>query len=264
LDLRRLNAIVKPIYNVLPRMQDLLEKISAWKPTCYSCLDMKSAFNSISLSKNSSKYVSFSTIKGHYSMLRLPQGLSQSPTVFQRLANEIFDDFHFQYIAIYLDDLLLASQSSAQHITHLRQCFERMRFSKLKFNPDKYHFMLPEINFLGHTLKATGVKIDQNRTKAIETLPHPTNHKTLKRALGSFAFFRRFLPGFSLLVAPMYNILKKGVPFSWNDECKSSFDKIKSMILSPICLEWPDLNSDFYLFTDGSKKAAGFILSKRS
>src|SRR6266536_979562 len=84
LDLSRLNAIVKPIYNVLPRIQGLLEKISAWKLTCYSSLDMKSAYNSVPLSKNSSQYVSFSTIKGHYQMLRLPQGLSQSPTVFQR------------------------------------------------------------------------------------------------------------------------------------------------------------------------------------
>ena len=99
-----------------------------------------------------------------------------------------------KFILIYLDDLIVYSNSYEEHLQHVRRVFLKCRQFGISLNPKKSQFALREGKLLGHIVSAEGVKIDPVWVEAIQKLSIPRSKKDIQSFLGKINFFRRFIP----------------------------------------------------------------------
>jgi len=132
----------------------------------------------------------------------------------------------------------------------------------LKLQPDKCEFLRREVSYLGHVIGQTGAKPDEKRVKAVRDYPKPRTTREFKGFLGLTGCYRRFIPNFSKIAKPLTELLKKNVPYTWNDKTKTAFVTLKSLLTTEPLLQYPDFTRPFVLTTDTSNDAIEAILSQ--
>lgn len=169
----------------------------------------------------------FVTHEGSYSFCRLPFGLRNAPASFQQTISSIFRKMLFSSVLIYIDDVLIFSQSFKIHMQTLKQVFDLLRNAKLRLHPNKCNFAAGKILYLGHILSSKGVEIDKTKVEIVQNFPRPKNQKQLRSFLGLCIYFRRFVKGHSIISAPLNQLLRKNVNFEWSDDCETAFKNLK-------------------------------------
>lgn len=139
----------------------------------------------------------------------MPFGLCNVLFMFMRLMNEVPKHFCNSCVVVYFDDIIIYSQTIEQYLTHLKYDFEVLRENKLFLNFKKCEFCSSQILFMGFIASQQGITVDPKKIEAITSWPIPTTVIELRSFLGLAAFYRRFVKGFSLIVAPMSDCLKK-------------------------------------------------------
>ena len=119
-----------------------------------------------------------------------------------------------------------------------------------------------EFNYLGHVISEKGVFPEQAKTRVIEEYPTPQNVKQLRSFLGLMSYYRRFVPKFSHIAAPLHKLLKKDAPYEWTISQEQAFQTLKGKLLAPPVLKYPDFNERFILTTDASGEGLGAVLSQ--
>ncbi|VDH92570.1 Hypothetical predicted protein [Mytilus galloprovincialis] len=159
---------------------------------------------------------------------------------------------------------LVFSRSFEEHLSHLEQVFTRLRDANLTLKPSKCVFAAKEVKYLGHIISKEGIKVDPEKTKAISTFPVPTRQKQVRSFLGMCNYYRRFVDSYSKIATPLNGLLKKERErsFKWNRECQVAFDNLKTGLLTPPVLAYPDMNKPFMLTCDASNSAIGFVLGQ--
>jgi len=128
-----------------------------------------------------------------------------------------------KFILIYLDDIIVYSSNHQDHLQHLKKVFLKCRRFGISVNPKKSQFALEEGRLLVHIVSATGVRIDPERVRAIQTLSVPRSKKDIQSFLGKINFVRRFIPNFAELVKHITSMLRKGSEIKWIDVTRRSF-----------------------------------------
>jgi hypothetical protein len=261
IDYRKLNAITKPDAYPLPRIDDMLESFGQAK--WFTTLDLASGYWQVGMNKEDIEKTAFATPFGLYEFLVMPFGLSYAPGTFQRLMNRVLQDFLGDFIAVYLDDVIIYSKGSfEQHVDHIRQVFTALRKANLKVKLKKCHFILPNIHFLGHVVGRDGIKPDPEKIDKVKNFPTPTNITELRSALGLFSYYRKFIKDFSRIAKPMLTLLKKDEPFNWDNKQQQAFDRLKDMLIKAPILTYPDFDKSFVIYTDASGIGLGAVLSQ--
>ena len=130
-------------------------------------------------------------------------------------------------------------------------------------NPKKCSLATSEVKYLGYIVNGQGVRVDPDKVNVILNFPTPRNVKELKSFLGMVGYWRRWIKGLSEMIAPLNHLTSKNVPYQWSQECQDSFNKVKSALVNPPILSYPNFDgSSFILQTDASKHGLGFILSQ--
>ena len=132
----------------------------------------------------------------------MPFGLTNAPAVFQALVNDILRDVINRYVFVYLDDILIFSESMGEHVTYVRLVLQRLLENRLFAKAEKCEFHRSTVQFLGFVVARGKLEMDPSKTEAVVSWPRPTNRKELQRFLGFANFYRRFIRGFSLTVRP--------------------------------------------------------------
>jgi hypothetical protein len=130
---------------------------------------------------------------GLFEFLRMPFGLRNAGSSFQRMMDRVLAGLPFAYC--YLDDLRIASPDLEAHQRHLRLVLERLQQFGLVINLEKCVFAVDSFEFLGHVVSSQGAKPVTSYMEAVERRPPPTTIKELQVFLGLVNFYRRFLPG---------------------------------------------------------------------
>lgn len=136
-DYRSLNSVTKPDLFPLPKITDLLDQLG--RSRYFSTLDLKSGYWQIKVHTDSQEKTAFITHKGLFEFKVMPFGVTNAPAVFQRLMQRVLSGLQSEsaaeFVSVYLDDVIVFSETLSDHLNHLRTVFDRLRQSGLMLNP---------------------------------------------------------------------------------------------------------------------------------
>ncbi|WVZ85409.1 LOW QUALITY PROTEIN: hypothetical protein U9M48_032344 [Paspalum notatum var. saurae] len=204
----------------------------------------------------------FKTKFGLYEWLVMPFGLTNAPSTFMRLMNEVLRVFIGQFVVVYFDDILIYSKSWHEHMDHLRAVFDALRAARLFGNIEKCTFCTDRVSFLGYVVTPQGIEVDEAKVQAIRSWPTPTTVSQVRSFHGLAGFYRRFVPNFSTIAAPLNELTKKGVPFHWGKTQDDAFNLRKIDLLMPHCCNFLILT--FELECDASGVGIGGVLMQEN
>ena len=258
IDFRRVNSITQKDVYPLPRIDDVIERLNG--STIFSKLDLRSGYFQVPLAEGERDKTAFITNDGLWHFNRLPQGLKNSPAVFQRLMNQTLGTLRWDVCLAYLDDIIVYSNSFDQHLIDVNKVCHALHSSNFKLNYDKCSFFQHEISFLGHKINAEGCLPTDDNTRAILQFPVPQSSKAAHSFLQMVGFYRKFIPRFAQISAPLNKFTRKGFLFIWTEAEQSSFNQLKEAVISPAVLVLPDPSQPYTIRTDASRVGIGAVL----
>lgn len=261
IDYRKLNEITISDKFPIPNIESILDKLG--RAQYFSTLDLAKGFHQILVKDEDRCKTAFSTPLGHFEFTRMPFGLKNAPSTFQRLMNSVLRKFINKICVVYLDDILVFSTSFEEHILSLKKIFDTLKEAKLKVQIDKCNLMKLQTEFLGHILTADGIKPNPNKIQIIKNLKLPTSQKQIKSFLGVTGYYRKFVKDYSKVAFPLIKYLKKNSKINQNDpNYISAFEKLKNLISEHPILKYPNFNKKFEIYTDASNFALGAVLTQ--
>ena len=208
----------------------------------------------------------FTTPHGLYEFLVMPFGLTNAPAVFQRLMHHVISGLNApdgkEFVTVYLDDILVFSSSLSDHFDHLQKVLSRLKSVNLKLRPSKCQFLRKEVDYLGHVITCNDLKPNARLTEVILNFQRPDNIGAMRRFLGLASYYRRFIPGFAKIAKPLHGLTTKNAPFDWTPKCETAFTTLKSKLITPPVLAYPNFEKDFTLETDASILGLGAVLAQ--
>jgi hypothetical protein len=176
------------------------------------------------------------------------------------LMNQVLRPFLDKFVVVYLDDILIYSKTKEEHAQHVAAVLQTLEQHQLYAKASKCQFGMTELDFLGHTISADGIKVDAKKVQAITQWPTPTDVHQLKSFLGLAGFYRRFVNGFSRLAAPLTSLTGAKATWRWGDAEAQAFTALKQALTTTPVLATPDFSLPFQLYTDASQFAIGATL----
>nr|KYP59165.1 Retrovirus-related Pol polyprotein from transposon 17.6 [Cajanus cajan] len=174
--------------------------------------------------------------------------------------NRIFRPFLDKFVVVFIDDILIYSRTPEEHNEHLRLVLEILKAKQLYTKLSKCEFWLDEVKFLGHVISAEGIAIDSAKVESVLQWERPRTVTDIQSFVGLVSYYRRFIEGFSKIVAPLTQLTRKEQLFIWTDACERSFDKLKMRLTTSPMLVLPDSSEPFDVYCDASHQGLGCVL----
>lgn len=260
IDFRALNALTIKRRTALPRIDDLLDRMTGAK--YFTTFDLRSGYNQMRMSEESIPFTAFKTKWGLFEYTVLSFGLCNAPASFQALMTDIFRAYLDQWMIVFIDDLLCWDSDLDTHAQHVEIILETLRRHKLYIKESKGEWFKPEVGFLGHRVGQDGVKPETGKVQAILDWPAPRNVAELRSFLGMAGFYRHFLVKFAHHSAPLTDLFKKNVPYTWTTTEEDCFNALKEKLTTAPVLAYPDPTKPFTVTCDASSRAIGAVLSQ--
>ncbi|KAG7304531.1 hypothetical protein JYU34_011480 [Plutella xylostella] len=258
IDYRALNKITAKDKYPMPRIEDLIDRLNGAK--VFSNLDLKCGYYQLKMADDAIDKTAFITEDGHYEFLRLPFGLVNGPSFFQQVMNKVLGSLRFGKVIIFLDDLLLISETVDENLNLLETVLKIFREYGLTLNLKKCHFLKSEIEFLGYKITQDGIKPSEVKLTAVRDYPVPKTVHQLRQFLGLISYFRKFIRNCAVLSSPLTNLLKKDSTWKWEDEHNQCFLNLKSALTQDNILVIFDPEKDSVLYTDACREGIAGIL----
>ena len=208
----------------------------------------------------SAEKTAFITHKGLYEFKRMPFGLCNASAVFQRAMNKVLAPFIGKFCVVYIDDVVVYSQTPEEHSDHLRQIFTALQENGVKLKPTKCHLRVPEIKLLGFIIDQDGRRSDPEKTAAIDNMAAPQNASEVRSFLGMVGYHRHHIPRYAELAYPLVALTKKYAKFVWGEEEVQAWRALKSELVSDRVMAHPRVDRPYKLYTDASAHAVGAVL----
>ncbi|GJQ70426.1 hypothetical protein Trydic_g18696 [Trypoxylus dichotomus] len=117
----------------------------------------------------------------HYEYVRMPFGLKNAPSTFQKVMDNVLREYLHKFCFVYMDDVVIFSKSLHEHhLVHIRQIFQKLEEYNLKVQLDKLEFLWKEVGFLGHVIIPDGIKPNQSKIQALQKYPLPKAIKEIR------------------------------------------------------------------------------------
>jgi len=163
-------------------------------------------------------------------------------------------------VVVFIDDILVYSETEAKHDEHLYTVLQVLREKELYAKFSKCEFWLREVTFLGHVVSAEGIRVDPRKIEAILEWKPPRSVLEIRSFLGLAGYYRRFVEGFSVMAAPLTKLIRKGVPFVWTEKQQEAFERLKKVLTEAPVLIQPESGKDFTVYSDASHVGLGCVL----
>ena len=249
IDYRKLNDVTIKDAFPIPKIDQSFDALKEAK--VFSSMDLASGYWQIPVAPEHCHKTAFVTPDGGlYEYVRMPFGLSNAPGTFQRLMNEVFRDYLYKFILIFLDDVLAYSTNKADHLGHLRTIFQTLRALNLKLKPKKCKLFQREVVYLSHIIGNGGAKPDPDKVSAVKHWPVPKTVKQIRSFVGFCNYYRRFVRDFAQIARPLTDLTKKDARFEWNSDCQLSFDRLRVELANAPVMQFPRFDCPFIIDTD--------------
>ena len=259
-DYRRLNAMTTDDRYPVRSLQDFTSELAG--KSIFSKIDLLKGYHQIPVADEDVGKTAVITPFGLYIFPCTPFGLKNAGQDFQRLMDEILGDI--PRVFVYIDDILVASESLEQHLEDLDIVFKTLAANGMVVQRPKCVLGKSSLEFLGYQVDTTGISPLKDRVAAIEQTTPPTSIKELQRFLGMVGYYRRFLPNAATHLFHLFEALKgKPKTLEWTADCQKSFEATKAALATATLLHHPRQGAPLALTTDASNVAIGGVLEQR-
>ena len=155
---------IKNRYPLL-RIDDLFDQLRGER--VYSKIDFRTGYHQLRVRETNIPKTGFRTGYGHFEFTVMPFGLTNAPAAFMDLMHRVFQPYLDQFDVVFVDDILIYSQSEREHEDHLRIVLQLLRDHYLYAKFSKCEFWLTKVRFLGHVVSASGVSMDPEKVEAV-------------------------------------------------------------------------------------------------
>ena len=264
-DYRDLNALTEQDAYPLPRIDDILHKVAS--SSVFTTLDLQSGYHQIQIRAEDRPKTAFrlaTPVSGtcHYEWKVMPFGLKNAPPTFQRYMSLVLKDAA-GFCDVYMDDIIIYSNTMEEHIEHVREVFTILRLAKLKVKLEKCTFGQRSVEFLGHVLKDGRIWMRPEKQQVIRDWHEPLKTaKEVRQFLGLASYYRNYVVNFATIAAPLINLTRKRAAIQWTWEVQEAFRKLKEAISQNIGRVCWDSSSKTRVITDASGVGLGAVLEQ--
>ena len=244
----------------LPLISQLVDKLKGCK--LFMKMNLHWGYNNIQVKEGDEWKAAFVTHKGAFEPLVMYFGLCNSPTTFQKMMNEIFHDMS-DVCMVYINDLMIFTKldNQEEHDKIMLEVLQQLEANDLFVKPEKCHFWVKEVDFLGMIVSCDGIKMDPSKVSAILKWPNLTNIKQVRAFLGLGNFYQRLIKDYAIIARPLTDLMCKDTPFTFGDKERGAFNTLKVAFMKAPVLQYPDQDREFQLETDASEFAISGVLS---
>ena len=258
-DYRRLNTVTTPDRYSIPLIADLTARLHGRK--VFGKVDLIKGNHQIPVADNNIAKTAITTLFGTFEFLRMPFGLKNGGQTFQRMMDEILSDL--DYLFVYMDDVLVASRFMEEHTEHFRKLFRRLAAHDLVVSPGKCQFGQMRIEFLGHTATKDGVKPLPEKVAAISEYLAPATQDALRRFLGMFNFYNRFILNAARIMKTLYKATAKAKKqLEWSEDMTNAFNEAKAGLARATILQHTRPGAEIAMSADASGEEVGAVLQQ--
>lgn len=258
-DYRKLNRITVFDSEPMPNPEELFAQLSRGK--YFSKLDLTKGFWQVPLTTEAREKTAFLTSQGLYRFNYMPFGLVNSPASFSRMMRKVLEGMAGKLVNL-IDDILIYSVTWEEHIETIQEVLARLEESGLTARPSKCYFGFPELEFLGHQVGGGELSTVLGKVQALVAAPRPVTVTQVRSFLGLAGYYRKFVPNFATIAAPLTDLTKKGLPKNviWGEPQQRAFTSLKSALSVKPILKLPNFDKLFVIRSDASKCGLGTVL----
>ena len=261
-DYRALNAITIKDRYPLPRVDELLDQLYGAK--YFTSLDLWQGYHQCRIHPDDIHKTAFRTRYGQFEFTVLPFGLTNAPSSFMRLMNNVLSEYLDSFVVVYLDDVLIYSKTEEEHLQHINMVLSKLEAANLHVKMSKCKFAQPSTPFLGFLVTSDGLKVNPSKISAVADWAPPQDLTAVRAWLGFTGFYRRFVKDYAKIAAPLTDLTKTTAPFpsSLPPAALEAFNALKLALTTAPVLVIPFTGPDatFELYTDASGKGLGAVL----
>ena len=214
----------------------------------FSELDICLGFHQIELDEDSRDITTFATHDGLFRHKRLSFGVNSAPEKYQQIVRQVVSDISgVQNIA---NDLIVHGKNNEVHDRNLHKVLQGLEEKNLTLNRQKCQFRVDKVVFLGLLVSKYGIGPTEEKVCAVLESSHPTTPTEVRSFLGMVSFSARFIPNFTAIAEPRYEISRQGVPFVWGSEQEASFQELKQQFASAPVLAFFDREAHTQVIAD--------------
>ena len=195
IDYRALNAVTVKDRYPLPLVQDIFDQVGG--SAVFSTMDMRSGYWQLPVAPESIHKTAFVCHRGQYEFLRLPFGLANAPSVYQRAMNHVLEEYLGKFVLVFLDDIVIYSPDEETHLKHVNLVLQKLEAAGLTVKDSKCQWAKSNINLLGYVISENGISPQPEKTRAIAELTAPQDITELRRFLGMTGYYRQLIPNYA-------------------------------------------------------------------
>ena len=260
-DYRELNAVTIDDKFPLPRVEDCIDRMKGAK--FITKLDVRWGYWHVKMNPADIEKTAVITQDGHFEWLVMPFGLKTAPATFQRIMQQVLGPLLFTTCIVYLDDVIIMSETLDQHTRDVEEVFIRLAVHNIRLKRSKCLFAQQYVEFLGSVIGNDEVRPGTRKVTAVNDYLQPRSIKDVQRFLGLTNWFRRFIQNYAEVTYPLTQLLRKPSEFKFEEPQIKAFNQLKDILTKEPILKIFDPNSTCELFTDASKIGIGAILCQR-
>lgn len=283
-DYRALNAVTRPDPYPMQRAEDIFNSLGGKR--LFSSLDAAKGYHQVNLREDDREKTAFVTPFGLFQFKRVPFGLRNAPAVFQRYMDSLLGGLRYQNALVYIDDILVYSDSEEEHVRAVEEILTRAADDGLKFAPSKCFFGFDCLKVLGRMVSPEGLAAPGDRVAAVRDMPYPDTLGKLWTFLGMTGYYRQFICKYATIAGPLYDLLKgfkhrrldngnyQLVSPDGADVSKAkakivlepkhtkAIQTLKDALTRPPALAFADPSKEYILYCDASRDGFGAVLTQ--
>ena len=260
-DYRRLNQMTLKDSYPLPRMDECLDSLG--DAAYFTTLDANSGYWQMRVHPPHRHKTALVCHRGVFEYNRMPFGLCTAPASFQRTVDIVLSGFRWKSCLVYLDDVIVFSKNFDEHLAHVSEVLTALRDAGFSLNLRKCDFFKQQVDYLGHVIRPGKLSVAQKTTEAVAGFHPPKTQTHVRSFLGLCNVYRRFVPNFARVAAPLNALLKKGKPVNLDpltEEVEKSIARLKEALTSAPILALPRSGFPYSMDTDACEYQIGVAL----
>jgi hypothetical protein len=260
-DYRKFNQLIKKNRYSLSLIEETLIYLS--KTKYFIKLDIRQTFHRLRIANvEFEDLITFRIRFDVYKYRVLSFELCNESVTYQHYMNDVFFDYLDEFVSVYIDNILIYSNSKVEHTEHVKKILQRLRDAELQTDIDKCEFFVHEIKYLRLIMRRDEIRMNSKKIEIILQWSTFENLKQIQEFLKFCNFYRRFIRDFVKIVKSLIKLIRKNVLFNWNEACKIAFELLKRTVIETSILVHFDSKKQIYIKSDSFDFVSAGVLSQ--